>query len=109
MAQITVTGANLIYDCDEADTVLRAALRQGLGFPYECNVGSCGNCRFQLLEGEVEHERVDAPAWTERNRERKQYLGCQAKPLGDCRIKVNLRDHYKSVHLPVRTEARLFE
>jgi len=109
MAQITVTGANLIYDCDEADTVLRAALRAGLGFPYECNVGSCGNCRFGLLEGEVEHARTDAPAWTDRDRQRKRYLGCQARALIDCRIKVNLRDHYRSVHRPRRTTARLFE
>jgi toluene monooxygenase electron transfer component len=30
---------------------MRAATRIGLGFPYECNVGECGNCRFELIEG----------------------------------------------------------
>jgi toluene monooxygenase electron transfer component len=108
MPQITLTNANLAVDCTD-DTILRAALRQGLGFPYECNVGSCGNCRFDLIEGEVAHDRVDAPAWTDRDRQRKRYLGCQSRPLSDCKIKVNLRDHYKSLHKPVRTEARLFE
>jgi toluene monooxygenase electron transfer component len=108
MPQITLPGANIAYDCSD-DTILRAALRQGLGFPYECNVGSCGNCRFDLLEGEVAHDRADAPAWTDRDRQRKRYLGCQARPLSECRIKVNLRDHYKSCHRPIRTEARLFE
>lgn len=108
MPQITLTNADVAFDCSD-DTILRAALRQGLGFPYECNVGSCGNCRFELIEGEVVHDRVDAPAWTERHKQRKQYLGCQARPLSACRIKANLRDHYKSVHKPVRTEAGLFE
>jgi toluene monooxygenase electron transfer component len=108
MPQITLTNANVALDCTD-DTILRAALRQGLGFPYECNVGSCGNCRFDLIEGEVAHDRTDAPAWTDRDRQRKRYLGCQARPLGDCKIKVNLRDHYKSRHKPVRTEARLVE
>ena len=108
MPQITLANANFSFDCTD-DTILRAALRQGLGFPYECNVGSCGNCRFDLLEGEVAHDRVDAPAWTDRDRQRKRYLGCQARPLADCKIKVNLRDHYKSHHRPVRTEARLYE
>ena len=108
MPQITLTNANIAFDCAD-DTILRAALRQGLGFPYECNVGSCGNCRFELIEGEVVHDRADAPAWTERHKQRKQYLACQARPLSDCRIKANLRDHYKSVHKPVLTEARLFE
>jgi toluene monooxygenase electron transfer component len=108
MPQITLANANFSFDCSD-DTILRAALRQGLGFPYECNVGSCGNCRFDLIEGEVAHDRADAPAWTDRDKQRKRYLGCQARPLGDCKIKVNLRDHYKSLHKPVRTEARLFE
>jgi toluene monooxygenase electron transfer component len=108
MAQITLTNADIAFDCSD-DTILRAALRQGIGFAYECNVGSCGTCRFELIEGEVVHDRADAPGWTERHRQRKQYLGCQARPLTDCRIKAILRDHYKSRHKPVRTEARLFE
>jgi toluene monooxygenase electron transfer component len=107
MAQITLTGSDVTFDCSD-DTILRAALRQGLGFPYECNVGSCGNCRFELLEGEVKHDRADPPGWNERDRQRNRYLGCQARPLSDCRIKVGLRDHYKSLHRPKRTGARLF-
>jgi toluene monooxygenase electron transfer component len=106
MPKITLAPSGIVIDCAD-DSILRAALRQGLGFPYECNVGSCGSCRFQLIEGEVVHERADAPAWTERNKERRQYLGCQARPLADCTVKVNLRDQYKSLHAPVRTEARL--
>src|SRR4051794_2165428 len=105
MAEIrTTTGER--FGC-ENDTIMRAAIRSGLGFPYECNIGSCGNCRFELIEGEVIHHRADAPAWTERDRQRKRYLGCQARPLSDCVIKVGLRDHYRSHHRPRRTEARL--
>jgi toluene monooxygenase electron transfer component len=62
-----------------------------------------------VVAGAVEHLRADPPAWSERDRQRNRYLGCQARPLGDCRIKVNLRDHYRSVHRPVRTTARLIE
>jgi toluene monooxygenase electron transfer component len=109
MPHIKLVNSDIAFDCSPGDTVLRAALRAGLGFPYECNVGSCGNCRFELVEGEVRHERVDAPAWTERDRQKKRWLGCQSKAQGDCRIKVGLRDHYKSHHRPVRTTARLFE
>jgi toluene monooxygenase electron transfer component len=109
MAQITITNGNVVYECPENDTILRAALRNGLGFPYECNVGSCGNCRFELIEGSVIHERLDAPGWSERDLQRKRYLGCQAKAMSDCRIKVNLRDHYKSTYLPKKTTARLTE
>ena len=60
MSEIAVSGAGTTHICPADDTVLRAALRAGLGFPYECNVGSCGNCRFELLSGAVEHERAVA-------------------------------------------------
>lgn len=96
-----------IFDCTDGDTILRAALRSGIGFPYACNVGSCGNCRFTLLEGSVEHMREDAPAWTERDLKRQRYLGCQARPGGDCRIKLRLDSKYEPRHSPVRTRATL--
>ena len=107
MALITLANSDVAFPCDPDESILRAGLRQGLGFPYECNVGSCGNCRFELLEGEVELSWPEAPAINERDRQRRRFLGCQARPLTDCRIKVSLRDHYKSVHLPRRTEATL--
>ncbi len=103
MKQITITGGTS-FNCEDDDTILRAALRAGLAFPYECNVGSCGNCRFELVEGEVEHERKDSPAYTERDIQRKRWLGCQAKPHSDCNIKVRLIDHYKPHIAPRRVQ-----
>jgi toluene monooxygenase electron transfer component len=108
MARIAIE-AGPTFECDADDTILRAALRNGLGFPYECNVGSCGNCRFELLEGEVRHRRSDPPAWTERDLKRNRWLGCQAAPQGDCRIKVRLEDANRSVHRPVRRPITLSE
>ena len=107
MAQISIPAANISFDCPEDDTIMRAAVRHGLGFPYECNVGSCGNCKFELLEGEIEHLRQNPPGWSERDLQRKRYLGCQAKPLGDCKIKLNLRDHYKSQIPPRKVSGKL--
>ena len=106
MPRITIANTGASFDCDD-DTILRAALRAGIGFPYECNVGSCGNCRFELVEGDIVHRRADPPGWSERDRGRKRYLGCQAEPLADCTIKVTARDHYRSRHPPRRVEARL--
>ena len=107
MAKITIPAVNLAFDCADDDTIMRAAVRNGLGFPYECNVGSCGNCKFELLEGEIEHLRQNPPGWSERDLQRKRYLGCQAKPLSDCSIKLNLRDHYKSHILPSKVSGKL--
>ena len=96
MPKIAVVDTGEEFDCGADDTILRAALRSGLGMAYSCNSGSCGNCRFQLAEGAVEHVRADAPAWSERDRARGRWLGCQARPLGDCLIKVRLDQGYAS-------------
>ena len=109
MAKITIPAADLSFDVSEGDTIARAALRDGLGFPYDCNVGECGNCRFELLEGEVEYLRENPPAITDRDVQRKRYLGCQALPKGACSIKVPLRDQFKSAHLPAPTHGALTE
>ncbi len=87
MPRITVAGSDASFECTAGDTILRAALREGIGMPYSCNVGSCGNCRFELVEGAVDHARADAPAWSERDLKRNRWLGCQAIPQGDCTVK----------------------
>ena len=109
MTKITIPAANISFEVAQGDTIARAAARAGLGFPYECNVGECGNCRFELLEGEVTYLRENPPAVNERDVQRKRYLGCQALPKGECQIKVPLRDHYKSKFIPLRTRGSLVE
>lgn len=106
MARITIEGG-ASFDCGADDTLARAGLRAGLAMPYACNVGSCGTCRFQLVEGEVAHRREDAPAWTDRDRKRGRWLGCQAQPLSDCAIKVRLDPECAPLHPPVRMTGEL--
>lgn len=106
MPRIVIDRAEQGFDCSD-DTVLRAALRAGLGFPHACNTGSCGNCRFTLLEGEVAHVFGDAPAWSDRDRRKNRWLGCQAVPKGDCRIKLRLDPACVPPVRPARLPARL--
>jgi toluene monooxygenase electron transfer component len=103
MARISLSDGDEAFECAPGDTILRAALRAGVGMSYSCNVGSCGNCRFELLEGHVTHLRQAPPAWTEKDRARNRWLGCQAAPEGDCRVKFR-RD--PAAVLPVRPAPR---
>lgn len=107
MATIHLQGTDTKFDCAPGDTVLRAALRAGLGMSYSCNVGSCGNCRFEMIEGTVSHQRVDPPAWTEKDRARGRWLGCQAAPSGDCVVKFRPDPEAVPRHLPLRRKGRL--
>ena len=105
--RIRIAGGDLAFACAAGDTVLRAAQRAGLGFPYECNVGSCGNCRFELVEGELATAWPEAPAWTDKDRQRQRHLGCQSQPRSDCQIKLRLSDRYAPMHRPQRVGAAL--
>lgn len=107
MNKITTTPDGASFDCDPNDTILRAALRAGVGMPYSCNVGSCGNCKFELIEGEVSHLREDSPAWGERDQKRNRWLGCQARPDGPCTVKFRADPACVPLHPPVSRPAEL--
>ncbi len=95
------------YACAPDDTLLRAGLRAGLGFPYECNAGSCGTCKVELVEGAIDSLRPDAPGLSGRDRARNRVLACQARPAADCTIKVRLREENVPKHRPARFRATL--
>lgn len=109
MVRISVAGSDVGWECAPDDTIMRSAARAGLGFPYECNVGSCGNCRFDLVEGDIEHVRENPPGLSERDAQRGRRLGCQARPKGDCTVKVRFMPRYEPAIRPVRQTATLVE
>jgi toluene monooxygenase electron transfer component len=105
--RIRLAGGDVEFACAEGDTLLRAAQRAGLGFPYECNVGSCGNCKFELVEGEVVTAWPQAPGLSDKDRQRQRHLGCQSQPLGDCVVKLRTMGRYVPPHRPQRAPAVL--
>ncbi len=108
-ARITTEPEKSTFDQWEQDTVLRAALRAGLGFPYECNSGGCGSCKFELLEGEVENLWPGAPGLTERDKRKGHLLACQCRASTDIRIKVRATSECVPVIKPVRLRAKFTE
>lgn len=103
---ITVEGSTASFSQQGKDTVLRAALRAGVGFPYECNSGGCGSCKFELLSGEVEELWPAAPALNDRDRRRNRMLACQSRAKSDLHIKVRTASEYLARHAPTRRTAR---
>ncbi len=104
---ITLAGTQARFACAPGDTLLRAGLRAGIGLSYECNVGSCGTCKIELLEGEVRDLWPEAPGIKQRDRDRGRRLACQSLPLGNCTIKSRVSEVYVPRHLPRVQTARL--
>ncbi len=89
------------------DSILRAALRSGVGMAYECNSGGCGACKFELLQGEIETLWPQAPGLSERDRQRGRHLACQCRALSPVTIKAQTGPEYLSGTLPQRQSAQL--
>ena len=107
--QILIEGEKTAFVQAGEDTVLRAALRAGIGFPYECNSGGCGSCKFDLLDGEVENLWPDAPGLTERDRRKGRLLACQCRAKGNIQIKVRVEADHQSQVRPKRLLAKFVE
>jgi len=106
---ISLSGQTETFTCEDGDTLLRAALRAGLGFPYECNSGGCGSCKFELIDGEVDNIWPEAPGLSERDIKKSRQLSCQCIPRSDCELKVRLNAKFSPLQPPVKTTARLYE
>ena len=94
------------WEVAHGDTILRAALRAGVPFPYECNSGGCGSCRFTPLEGRVEELWPDAPGLSRRDIRKGRKLACQCRPTSDLTIEARLENERPPAPAPRRFQAR---
>ncbi|MDT8998903.1 CDP-6-deoxy-delta-3,4-glucoseen reductase [Paucibacter sp. APW11] len=82
--QVTVQPSGRTFAVERDETMLSAAIRQGLGLPYGCKDGACGSCKSKLLEGRVIHGAHQAKALSEAEEAEGLVLTCCATPQTDC-------------------------
>jgi len=86
--EITIDGSEKTFIVKEGESILIAALRQGVMLPYSCKNGTCGSCKGVILSGEV-HYPFHPPLALERSDIAAGYaLLCQAAPMENLAIKV---------------------
>lgn len=78
--ELTIQQAGRTVLADENETVLAAALRNGIPYPFSCQAGRCGACKSRLLEGQVEHLTHSRFTLTESEKAAGIFLACRAKP-----------------------------
>jgi CDP-4-dehydro-6-deoxyglucose reductase len=78
------------------ETILEAALKQGLTLPYSCRDGVCGVCKGKITQGEVDYGKFQASTLSEAEKSLGMALFCCAKPKSDlvveCREVSTLND-----------------
>ncbi len=86
--KITLQPSGHRFTAEADESVLDAALRQGLIIPYSCRGGTCGRCMGKVVEGEVRYPDGQPPALSTTEAAIGQALFCQARPASDLVVEV---------------------
>lgn len=71
------------FQVNNTESILEAALRQGVALPYGCRNGACGSCVAKIVSGQVSYEGDLPPAVTEQEAAVGMTVLCQARPETD--------------------------
>jgi len=99
--KISVQPSQYEFQAEAGETILDAALRQGLLMPYGCREGACGACRGKIIEGQVDHGKAQIYSLGESEREEGFALFCCASAQSD--LVIESREVRSAVEIPVRT------
>ncbi len=81
--QITIRPSGHVFQAEEGETILEAALREGYMLPYGCRNGACGSCKGKVIEGSVDHGKSLDSVLPAAERRLGAALFCQARPLSE--------------------------
>ena len=84
--KITILPAGIEFDVlpDGQETILQAAERNGVGFPYRCRQGVCAACVCKTVSGEVSYgDRNPNTLLTENEQGQTFTYACIGYPLTD--------------------------
>ncbi|MCC5857315.1 MAG: 2Fe-2S iron-sulfur cluster binding domain-containing protein [Ectothiorhodospiraceae bacterium] len=99
--QLAIEPLGETIQVEEEQTLLDAALRQGIYLPHACCHGLCGTCKVQVLEGEVEHGEASPFALMDFEREEGMTLACCATALSDVVIEADVEEEPDALRQPV--------
>ncbi len=98
---IRVPASGHEFTVEANETILEAALRQGVGLPYGCRNGACGKCAGEVISGETEYDTGVLRALAKKEHEAGKTLFCQACANSDLEIKV--REIVKNTDIEIKT------
>ena len=98
--KISVPASGHEFTAEDGESILEAAIRQGVGLPYGCRNGACGKCAGDVLEGEVNYDTEVLRAQAKKEYEAGKTLFCQACASSD--LKIQVREIVKSTDVEIK-------
>ena len=97
---VTLAASGKQFHARDDETLLTAALRQGIMLPYSCKNGTCASCKCRLVSGRVEYPFNPPAALEEADLADGGVLACQAVADGD--VQIDAREIEQVADIPVR-------
>ena len=88
--QVTIEPIGTTIEVEEDQTILDAALRQGVWLPFACGHGTCGTCKVQVTDGYYDVGEASPFALMDLEREEHKVLACCCKPESDMTIEADV-------------------
>lgn len=106
LPEVELIGSDTRFEVARNQTILECALARGIAYPHDCTVGTCGRCRSRLVTGRVDAITPFGYTLSRDELEAGYILACQAVPLSDVGIEVELHDPGETAS---RRKARLVD
>ena len=87
---VTIEPIGEQIEVEDGQTILQAALRQGVWLPFACGHGTCATCKVQVLEGDVEIGDASPFALMDIERDEGKVLACCATVESDVTIEADI-------------------
>lgn len=88
--EVRVEPTGDVIEVEEGQTILDAALRQGVWLPFACGHGTCATCKVQVLEGDADLGNASPFALMDMERDEGKILVCCATPESDLVIEADI-------------------
>ncbi|OYD23705.1 NADH:ubiquinone reductase (Na(+)-transporting) subunit F [Oceanimonas baumannii] len=88
--EVTIEPTGDVIEVEEGQTILDAALRQGVWLPFACGHGTCGTCKVQITDGFADLGEASPFALMDVEREEGKVLACCCMPESDLVIEADI-------------------
>ncbi|WP_324778842.1 2Fe-2S iron-sulfur cluster-binding protein [Thiobacillus sedimenti] len=89
-AHVTILPSGHEFFVEGNDTLLEAALRNGVSLNYGCSNGNCGECKARVVSGEVKKVHAHDYVLKDADKEAGVILLCAYAPVNDVVVEANV-------------------
>ena len=84
--QLRILPQDVTIELGQGQTLLEAALANGVAYPHDCTVGTCASCKCRLKQGRVREATPFGYTLSKAELDAGYILACQAFPRDDLTV-----------------------